>query len=111
MGITHVLNAAEGDWEGSVDLSQEHYAGTGIKYLGLPLWDDVNARILPYLGCANEFIASAFNVSLFSFSRDCIIAGRSRRRGNLNFTLWGTMRQPRSSKEMGFFKSELPLLW
>ena len=68
MGITHVLNAAEGDWEGSVDLSQEHYAGTGIKYLGLPLWDDVNARILPYLGCANEFIASAFNVSLFSFS-------------------------------------------
>ena len=61
MGITHVLNAAEGGWEGSVELSQEHYAGTGIQYLGLPLWDDVNAKILPYLGCANEFIASAFD--------------------------------------------------
>jgi protein-tyrosine phosphatase len=60
MGITHVLNAAEGNWEGSVELCQEHYAGTGIKYLGLPLWDDIHARILPYLGCANEFIASAF---------------------------------------------------
>jgi len=61
MGITHVLNAAEGTWEGSVDLSQDHYNGTNIKYLGLPLWDDVNACILPYLGVANEYISSALN--------------------------------------------------
>ena len=60
VGITHVLNAAEGNWEGSVELSQDHYAGSGIKYLGLPLWDDTCAMILPYLGVANEFIASAF---------------------------------------------------
>jgi hypothetical protein len=63
MGITHVLNAAEGPWEGSVDLSVDHYKGTNIRYLGLQLWDDVNASILPYLGIANDFISSALNES------------------------------------------------
>ena len=38
-GITHVLNAAEGIEEGLVDLNPDHYAGTGISYLGFPLWD------------------------------------------------------------------------
>ena len=38
-GITHVLNAAEGTEEGLVDLSSDHYEGSGITYLGFPLWD------------------------------------------------------------------------
>ena len=38
-GITHVLNAAEGIEEGLVDLNPDHYAGTGISYMGFPLWD------------------------------------------------------------------------
>ena len=28
--------------------------------LGLQLWDSSKVRILPYFGCADEFIASAF---------------------------------------------------
>ena len=33
-GITHVLNTAEGVWaEHCVDLSQDHYIGSGITYL------------------------------------------------------------------------------
>ena len=33
-GITHVLNAAEGPWEEHcVNLSEDHYVGSGITYL------------------------------------------------------------------------------
>lgn len=61
MGITHVLNTAEGVWTDCsfVDLTESYFAGSGIKYLGLPVWDSTHVHILPYLGCANEFIASA----------------------------------------------------
>ena len=59
-GITHVLNAAEGPWaEHCVNLTPEYYEGSGITYLGLPLWDCTNVNILPYLGCAAEFIKNA----------------------------------------------------
>ena len=33
-----------------------YYEGTGIEYQGLQLWDHPNVKILPYLGCANQFI-------------------------------------------------------
>ena len=61
MGITHVLNAAEGIWTDCsfVDLTADYYNGSGINYLGLQLWDSTKVRILPFLGCANEFIAAA----------------------------------------------------
>ena len=38
IGVTHVLNTAEGRDEGLVDLNQAHYEGTDIQYLGFPLW-------------------------------------------------------------------------
>lgn len=38
IGVTHVLNTAEGKDEGLVDLSQSHYDDTGITYLGFQLW-------------------------------------------------------------------------
>ena len=60
-GITHVLNTAEGREEGLVDLSQEHYAGTNIRYMGFPLWDSPDCNILPYFGCAADFVESALN--------------------------------------------------
>ncbi|XP_040577973.1 uncharacterized protein [Lepeophtheirus salmonis] len=56
LGITHVLNTAEGDEEGLVNLSQKHYEGTKIIYKGFPLWDCPNCNILPYLGPAADFI-------------------------------------------------------
>ena len=59
IGVTHVLNTAEGKDEGLVDLSQSHYEGTGIEYLGFPLWDCPMCNVTPYLGCAAEFIATA----------------------------------------------------
>ena len=55
-GITHVLNAAEGKDEGLVDLHQSHYDGSGITYLGFPLWDNPDCNILPYLGCGKSII-------------------------------------------------------
>ena len=61
MGITHVLNAAEGKDEGLVDLCQEHYGDSGITYLGFPLWDTSTCNIIPYLGCAAEFISLALD--------------------------------------------------
>jgi predicted protein tyrosine phosphatase len=63
MGITHVLNTAEGIWTDCsfVDLATDYYIGSGIAYQGLQLWDHNCVRILPYLGCANEFIATGMN--------------------------------------------------
>ena len=61
IGITHILNTAEGKDEGLVDLCQEHYLGSNIKYLGFPLWDTPTCNIIPYLGCASEYIAGAID--------------------------------------------------
>lgn len=59
-GITHVLNAAEGPWpDHCVDLTAQYYTGTSITYLGLPLFDSTQVKILPYLGIAAEFIKEA----------------------------------------------------
>ena len=44
---------------GLLNTLQSHYEGTGIKYLGFPLWDCPQCNVTPYLGCAAEFIATA----------------------------------------------------
>jgi protein-tyrosine phosphatase len=62
IGVTHVLNTAEGQDEGLVDLTQGHYEESStIKYLGFPLWDTPMCNIIPYMGCAAEYIAQAIN--------------------------------------------------
>ncbi len=61
LGITHVLNTAEGKDEGLVDLSGDHYEGSSIHYMGFPLWDTPTCNLVPYLGCASDFIASALD--------------------------------------------------
>ena len=58
-GITHVLNTAEGKDEGLVDLSSDYFEGSGITYLGFPLWDNPCCNLIPYFGCASEFIDNA----------------------------------------------------
>jgi hypothetical protein len=60
-GITHVLNAAEGSEEGLVDLSQAHYLGSGISYLGFPLWDAPGCNLTPYFGIAADYVRSAID--------------------------------------------------
>ena len=62
-GITHVLNTAEGSEEGLVDLNADHYDGTGITYLGFPLWDAPGCNLIPYLGIAADYICSSINHS------------------------------------------------
>ena len=61
VGITHVLNAAEGPWEdlGFVNLSCEFYKETDIQYQGFCLWDTTGCDISPYFGCGSDFIARA----------------------------------------------------
>ena len=60
-GITHVLNTAEGKDEGLVDLTNDYFEGSGITYLGFPLWDHPSCNLIPYFGCASEFINNAIS--------------------------------------------------
>lgn len=58
-GITHVLNAAEGNSLMHVDTSAEFYAGTGIIYHGIPANDTDHFDIGSYFEEAADFIAKA----------------------------------------------------
>jgi protein-tyrosine phosphatase len=60
-GITHILNTAEGKEEGLVDLCQEFYGDSGISYLGFPLWDTPTCNLIPFFGCAADFIEEAIS--------------------------------------------------
>ena len=42
-----------------VDLSAEDFTGSGLTYLGLPLWDSPLCNALPWLGVAADFIQGA----------------------------------------------------
>lgn len=61
LGITHVLNAAEGNRFGCVSTNQHFYKGTDIKYLGLPLTDLPTTDISKYFYTAAAFIEDAVN--------------------------------------------------
>ncbi|XP_012267509.2 dual specificity protein phosphatase 3 isoform X1 [Athalia rosae] len=59
LGITHVLNAAEGKRFGFVDTDKNYYKDTTIKYLGLPLADRPWICISEYFYTASAFIDEA----------------------------------------------------
>ena len=44
-----------------MDLCQEYYGDSGISYLGFPLWDTPTCNILPFVGCAADFIEEAIS--------------------------------------------------
>ncbi|XP_065207341.1 dual specificity protein phosphatase 3 [Planococcus citri] len=56
IGVTHVLNTAEGDRFGMVNTNADYYKGSGIKYLGLPLKDLPTESISKYFHQAADFI-------------------------------------------------------
>lgn len=56
IGITHVLNAAEGTSEGMVNTNSTFYCETGMQYLGLPLVDIPSANIHFYFDESANFI-------------------------------------------------------
>lgn len=61
LGITHLLNAAEGKRFGFVNTDSSYYADTKIKYLGLPIKDLPTEDISKYFYTAAKFIDEAIS--------------------------------------------------
>ncbi|XP_046752341.1 dual specificity protein phosphatase 3 isoform X2 [Diprion similis] len=59
LGITHVLNTAEGKRFGFVDTDANYYKDTTMKYMGLPLADLPSTCINQYFHAAATFIEEA----------------------------------------------------
>ncbi|XP_017884970.1 dual specificity protein phosphatase 3-like isoform X2 [Ceratina calcarata] len=59
LGITHLLNCAEGKRFGFVNTDRSYYHDTSIRYLGLPLADVFTTDISKYFYTAAEFIDDA----------------------------------------------------
>lgn len=59
LGITHLLNAAEGKRFGFVNTDKNYYSDTTIKYLGLPLIDLCTTDISKYFYIIADFIDEA----------------------------------------------------
>lgn len=59
LGITHLLNAAEGKRFGLVNTDKNYYSDTTIKYLGLPLIDLCTTDISKYFYIIADFIDEA----------------------------------------------------
>lgn len=58
-GVTHILNAAEGNSFMHVNTDAEFYAGTGIIYHGIPASDTDHFDISVYFEEAADFIEKA----------------------------------------------------
>ncbi|XP_059078377.1 dual specificity protein phosphatase 3-like isoform X2 [Tigriopus californicus] len=59
VGVTHVLNTAEGSRMGTVDTNQNYYKPFGIKYKGLKLLDVAQTNISMYFNEVADFIDDA----------------------------------------------------
>lgn len=59
IGVTHVLNTAEGKKFGMVNTNRDFYSGTGIKYMGFPLMDSPVTNIAAHFEEAADFIEHA----------------------------------------------------
>lgn len=59
LGITHILNAAEGNSLMHVNTNAEYYAGTGIAYLGMPASDTDHFDLSVYFEEGADFIEKA----------------------------------------------------
>lgn len=56
LGITHLLNAAEGKQYGFANTDRSYYKDTRLKYIGLPLADLSTTDISKYFDIAADFI-------------------------------------------------------
>lgn len=61
IGVTHVLNTAEGSTIGFVDTNAAFYKPFGITYKGLPLLDVAQTNIAMYFNQAADFIHEAIS--------------------------------------------------
>lgn len=61
MGITHVLNTAQGSKFATVDTDANYYKDAGIKYMGMKLLDFPSANITQYFDSGAKFIEEALS--------------------------------------------------
>lgn len=62
MGITHVLNTAEGSRYGQVDTGHLYYRDMpNIRYMGFPMTDQPSTDISKYFYIASKFIENGIN--------------------------------------------------
>ncbi|XP_012274093.1 dual specificity protein phosphatase 3 [Orussus abietinus] len=61
LGVTHVLNTAEGNRFGLVNTNRHYYSDTSIEYLGLPIIDLPTIDISQYFPAAVSFIHNALS--------------------------------------------------
>jgi len=61
LGITHVVNAAQGIGFGMVDTNEQFYHPVNIRYMGLALCDDPNVAINEYFDSVSNFIDDALS--------------------------------------------------
>ena len=59
VGVTHVLNTAEGQTSGTVDTNEKFYKPFGIKYKGLKLLDVSQTNIAIHFNEVANFIDEA----------------------------------------------------
>ncbi|KAM4607757.1 dual specificity phosphatase 29-like [Polymixia lowei] len=76
MGITHILNAAEGKWN-NVLTGADYYTGTEIQYYGVEADDTPTFNISQYFYSAAQFIHSALSQPQNKVLVHCVM-GRSR---------------------------------
>lgn len=62
MGVTHILNAAEGQSDMHVNTYAEFYADTGIIYHGIPAFDTDHFDLSIYFEQASKFIQRALEM-------------------------------------------------
>lgn len=61
LGITHVVNAAQGVGFGMVDTNEHFYHPVNIRYMGLAVCDDSNVAINEYFDSVSNFIDDALS--------------------------------------------------
>lgn len=62
MGITHVLNTAEGSRYGQVDTGHAYYRDMpNVRYMGFPMTDQPSTDISRYFYIAAKFIDNAIS--------------------------------------------------
>ncbi|CAK9801521.1 Dual specificity phosphatase 29 [Anthophora plagiata] len=104
LGITHILNAAEGKRFGFVNTDKNYYADTTLKYLGLPLADLCTTNISKYFYIAADFIDEAVSTGGKAFvhcvmgmsrSATCVLAYLMIKKGMQSVDALQTVRKNR----------------
>ncbi|XP_068982694.1 dual specificity protein phosphatase 3-like isoform X1 [Bombus flavifrons] len=119
LGITHLLNAAEGKRFGFVNTDKNYYSDTTIKYLGLPLIDLCTTDISKYFYIIADFIDEAVSTGGKAFvhcvlgisrSATCVLAYLMIKKGMLATDAIRTVRKNRFIQPNSGFLHQLAQL-